>query len=325
MRKFLLKVALFMLLVLILAIVSVFLPDYGNEGNLLYSLTDKHARLEATASPRVIFVGGSNLLFGLDSQMASDSLGMPVVNMGCNAGLGLRYILEDVVPFVRAGDKLVIVPEYAHFYDQSPSTYAGQDELLTTVFDVYPQGISHISPDHWLSLVIRMPNYIGNKYFSFFRYMFTPKHRIGAQAVYERDKLNSYGDIIGHLEMPGEAIKPMPVHKTAKPVDPHVVAQINRIGAELKARGADVYFMPTCYQDSSFDNTLASISAIKDSWKGLTVPVLADPARYRLPSDLFWDTPEHLNARGRAIRTQMVIADLRPVLLTGSENTAHSN
>src|SRR2546423_1761854 len=41
---------------------------------------------------KVIFVGGSNLRFGLDEQSLSEKLGVPVVNYGLHASLGIDLI-----------------------------------------------------------------------------------------------------------------------------------------------------------------------------------------------------------------------------------------
>lgn len=66
--------------------------------------------------PRIIFVGGSNLAFGLDSQRIKDSLNINVINYGLHAGIGLKYMVDDISTYARKGDIIVFAPEYSHFY-----------------------------------------------------------------------------------------------------------------------------------------------------------------------------------------------------------------
>ena len=58
----------------------------------LQAYNKKCQLLEDTPSPRIIFVGGSNLAFGLDSQRIKDSLNINVINYGLHAGIGLKYM-----------------------------------------------------------------------------------------------------------------------------------------------------------------------------------------------------------------------------------------
>lgn len=314
MKLFLQKIGLFLALVVAAFVVATWLPDLGNRGNMLYSLIDKHERLDSIAGPRLIFVGGSNLLFGLDSRRVEEELGMPVVNLGMHAGAGLRFMLNHTDNLVREGDVVVLSPEYAHFYERSPSTYDGQDELLTMVLDVYPAARQDLSLAHWLSLYRYFPNYVGNKYFNFFRFVLKPKTRKGKFQVYMRDQLNPWGDVVGHLQVKNQ---PFPaVGEEQFEVDSRVLQHLNRYAEALREQGAQVYLTPTAFQASSYQNTQATVEAIAQAWKeNIDIEVLGTPWRYRFPDDMCWDSPEHLNHYGRELRTRYLIEDLRPRLM----------
>ncbi|HPG73671.1 MAG TPA: hypothetical protein PLM49_05215, partial [Bacteroidales bacterium] len=60
------------------------------------AIIDKHKRIDSIKSPKIIFAGGSNLPFGIDSKMIQDSLHTPVVNLGLHAGLGLDFMLNEL-------------------------------------------------------------------------------------------------------------------------------------------------------------------------------------------------------------------------------------
>ncbi len=74
---------------------------------------DAHAM--SIAAPKVIFVGGSNVLFGIDARSLERRLGQPVINYGLHAGIGADLIAEQAAKIVRAGDTVVYVPEWSHF------------------------------------------------------------------------------------------------------------------------------------------------------------------------------------------------------------------
>lgn len=75
------------------------------------------ARAERITKPKVVFVGGSNLLFGMKAGSLGERIGRPVVNYGWIGPLGLDLIAERAGEIVRPGDWVVIAPEYGHFYD----------------------------------------------------------------------------------------------------------------------------------------------------------------------------------------------------------------
>ena len=84
----------------------------------VFEAYQKKARIAAAkSSPRILIIGGSSALFGLDSATLSHAWGRPVVNMAVNAGLGLHYILWQARQVARAGDMILLPLEYALFVD----------------------------------------------------------------------------------------------------------------------------------------------------------------------------------------------------------------
>lgn len=75
------------------------------------------ARAGRITKPKVVFVGGSNLLFGLKAESLGERIDRPVVNYGWIGPLGLDLIAERAGEIVGPGDWVVIAPEYGHFYE----------------------------------------------------------------------------------------------------------------------------------------------------------------------------------------------------------------
>ena len=80
--------------------------------NAVFTQTIVEAKLEATnkadKKERVVFTGGSNVLFGLDSEQFAQETGRPALNFGCAAGLGPELILHLLTPALKSGDIIVL-------------------------------------------------------------------------------------------------------------------------------------------------------------------------------------------------------------------------
>lgn len=75
----------------------------------------KISAAEKTAGPKIVIVAGSNALFGIDSKKLEQAYGIPVVNLGVNAGLLLPYVLLKSRSVLKRGDTVIMPLEY-HFY-----------------------------------------------------------------------------------------------------------------------------------------------------------------------------------------------------------------
>lgn len=79
-----------------------------------------HQASEEIAGRKVLLVGGSAMAFAVNPATLSARLGVPVVNYGVHAGLGLDQIVERAVAMVRPGDVVVLGAELNHFQIDQP-------------------------------------------------------------------------------------------------------------------------------------------------------------------------------------------------------------
>jgi len=86
-------------------------------------------RAEKITEPKVIFVGGSNLIFGMRDKALGRRINRPVVNYGLVAGFGLDLIAECAAEVVRPGDWVVVAPEAGHFFLPTPTNQVRADFL----------------------------------------------------------------------------------------------------------------------------------------------------------------------------------------------------
>lgn len=66
----------------------------------------------AISQPKIVLLGGSATLFGLNASMIESELGLPVINGGLHAGIGMASILREGKKMIMPGDTVVIFPEY---------------------------------------------------------------------------------------------------------------------------------------------------------------------------------------------------------------------
>ena len=94
MKKFLKRIIVFFTIFGLIFLFGIFLPvTPGAKKNMLAYKIQKDSMLTNVKSPRIIFIGGSNLVFGLNSQIVKDSLRKNPINAGLAASIGLfRFI-----------------------------------------------------------------------------------------------------------------------------------------------------------------------------------------------------------------------------------------
>jgi hypothetical protein len=70
------------------------------------------ARADESHRPRLVVIGGSGSLLGVDAELLEMKLGVPVVNFGLHAGLATEYLLYRSRREIRPGDSVLLCPEY---------------------------------------------------------------------------------------------------------------------------------------------------------------------------------------------------------------------
>jgi hypothetical protein len=323
MKKLLLKLAFLFALIVVSVALIILLPPRQNSYSLAF--LDKHQRLADTTAPRLVLVGGSNLAYGIDSEMLQNGLGITVVNTGLHAGFGLGRMLDDVAPLLQNGDTLVIAAEYSHFI----STWNGESAAWELVFDARRYRLlvsdTFIEPeyqrfvDSWdagaapvsdtsspfvgarlYDLPSDFPTYAANKLLALIR----PTNSL----TQTRDGFNEYGDYVKHLG--AEAIPFTPAIPLG-PLNPLYLARFFQFVASFEARGIRVVITYPSYEEVSFYKDVDGIrelDAVLRARESLTI--ISTPDDYRFPTNFFYDTRYHLNANGRAIRTKRLLRDL---------------
>lgn len=285
---------------------------------------DKNTLMKETPSPRILLVGGSNLTFGIDSEMLSTAIGLPVVNTSLHAGYGLDVTLNNVKRYLRKGDIILLIPEYEYFGITDGHTRGGVP-TLAALLDAYPPAIFQFGPlqldrlPDILSAVIKMrfDRYNALRMVNFDLPRYNQEIR---GPVYSRDQFNAYGDEIGHLNI---TANPFPLNQLgylgAKVGNDRVIQLLQDFGEYANQRGARIIYLFPYGRNYNCDLSLTGLQKlypfVVDHFQFTTI---STPLNNCVYDDLFFDTNYHLTKTGRELRSVRMVEELRLVLSSGN-------
>jgi hypothetical protein len=303
MRKFIIKVSAFTFITIILFIVFLFLlrPTPQSAESNFFGAIKKDSLLLNELSPRIIFVGGSNLCFGLNSQMIKDSLLLNPINTAIHANIGIKYMLENTLQYLKKGDIVIFVPEYQHFcwkWDY------GSEALLRTILDTNKSNIRLLS----FKQIINCIPFIGNLVLSKFKR--SEYVNIEDRDIYSIYSFNQYGDTYLHWNRQRQNIIEPDILVPDK-YNPQVMIKIKNYSQKIKEKEALLFISYPGYQDISFQKSEGIIKKIEQEYIASGLTILGTPERYKMPDSILFDTPYHLIKAGVDYRTGLLIEDIR--------------
>lgn len=271
--------------------------------NQAYGL--KERLVETTPSPRLILVGGSNVAFGFDSKMLEDSLGIRVVNDGLHAGIGLKFMMDDLFSWVRPGDILLISPEYNQFFGKLAYGGLPLTEVVTTIA---PEKISLLNESQIFAVVSNIPGNLKSRLQYHFNTFLHKKNPL-SEAVYSLGSFNSHGDMCRHWGLPAVSYVQLSYieDKFNKTMANRFIEQIHA----LERMGCRVFLYPPAISDSSYRNMKENIEEVFQFCQQSGLPFLLPAQQCVLADTLCFDTPYHLTYTGATLRTQALIKDLK--------------
>lgn len=304
MNHFIKKVFIASLSILSFLIIGMILMmlHVGRWDEIAFADVYKREQIEQIKERKIVFVGGSNLSYGMDSQRVQDSFHITTYNMAIHAGFGLHFMLEEIDSYIQPNDILVIIPEYHQF-----SNYDGSGVLADLI----------IQDKRWDDFWIykdwgTYPSYFCSKVYIPFAIK-SLSGRLNKDPYADNpDGFNKKGDYILHLDQARRSVSPSIVPAPSKKVIKKIVNRIN----QFKQQGVQVIFLPPCFQESSYEKSNENILQIETDLIFEDFPFYVPAERYCFNDTLFWNTAYHLTKAGREVRTGYVIEDLKKQLKT---------
>ena len=286
----------------------------------------------ATASPKIVFLGGSSTLFGIDAREVEAESGLRAVNLGLHAAMHLDRLLSLSKEVERPGDILALMFEHGFYHCKTKNwtdwqirnslawdrPYFDGLPFLTRIRAVVSAGplplaievlssglMSHVFPEDYVARIDAMaPPEVIMTQFESGRYRPT-------SFAYSPYNLDDHGDM---PQNQGTSYLGPGVPATAPgEICPELIPILKDFVDHMRAIDVRVLVAHTPYLVES-----APASGWEESERHFTQDIAATGAEMLdtreelfLPRKYFFDTQFHLNELGRHERTKLLINDLK--------------
>lgn len=300
MYRFLLNLVRFLIFSFGIIFIIILLPATPKSSNsLLFISTNKEKSLKNTQSPRIVFLGGSNLSFGLDSKLIKDSLHLNPVNMGIHASLGLKYMMSQYYKYKKKGDIVVLIPEYQQYFEDFAEGTDGE-ELARMIFDVDLKNYFNLNRNQRIQIFSSLPKILKSKFKldEYFGYDF--------DFIYSRYVYNDYGDVDRKYLIKKRFFKPTNSFNNLS-INYDLLFDIIEYQKFLKKKGIQLFISFPGYQVTSFNNSKEKISQLYTVLNYYMFDLIGTPETFRMHDTLMLNSPYHLNSHGVNRRTILLI------------------
>lgn len=271
----------------------------GSDRWTVLAMARKDRLAQATPSPKMVLVGGSNVLFGLRAGQIAGATSMPAINLAVRDALGASYILFAARPHLKPGDVVVLAFENALWGPRQAVT-----PLVATLSlargDGYWQGLPWPEKLRYLWAVLH-PDAL--------------RQILAADSPtfpYEVGNIDDFGDERSNLTIRA-SLRPEAVTGIAElPVAGVGNPEILEFIAWSRANGVRVLATwPNVVEHASDPEVVTrGRRALVAQLGEHGVPMIGAPEDATLPVGLMYDTVYHPTDEGAALRTSRFLAAL---------------
>jgi hypothetical protein len=290
----------------------------------------QHNLANSISSPRIIFLGGSNLLFGIDAREVEEATGIHALNMGMHGGLRLERVLSAGQDVARPGDIFVLTlePDFFSCHNKPWSDWQVENALAwdrsyfeglslpTRIGAIYFGGSAMLSLELLitrLGSMIKPGDYADRLSAKAPAEVIWQRYQSGklkSDFPYSAYNLDDRGDVQRYIgTYKGAAL---PANQPSN-ICPYALSILARFVTRMKHDGVRVLIGHTPYiveglPVAGWQEAEAKFLHDVDS-AGATI--FDRREELFLPRHYFFDTEYHLNDIGRRERTKTMIANLR--------------
>lgn len=266
---------------------------------------EKCEQTRRTPAPRVLLWGGSSVALGTYSPLVEERTGMPTINWGLHADLGLAaFWLKRFESLLSPGDVVVVSIEYGGLHRGGRPVGITIAELL----DVDHSLVLNLSCEEAKAVL--------DDGLSFFRVLllrvihgtvhFGGDRRLG---IYRADATNRWGDSVAHWNKrptyrvkKGETLIPQGASHVNEAID-----RLNAFAASCRDLGVTTLFFYPAVPEALLRSSRNEIAALYSKLQTrLEMPSLNEPFEMGYPESWFFDTAYHLTREGTMHRTRLL-------------------
>jgi hypothetical protein len=276
-------------------------------------------------------LGGSNLAFGPDSRFIECRLRRSVVNMGLHADVGLKFMLNEVKPYIKHGDIIILSPEYEQFFDD----YCNGKSYLWNILCVFPEGIRFVdSPGQLIRMARSLPESLSFKAVRLRKRVVAgiedrisgPSGDCGnsnnnpndvVETIYCRGAFNKQGDVVTHIGRPSPSSLEAQLKSCQAAVldkrtpndmpDEAALTLVRDFARFTAGKNARMILIWPSVPPAYFEMKKKNIEAVaRELSKYPEIEIRGAPGDEVLPTTCFFDAFYHLNAEGRSRKTRQI-------------------
>ncbi|MEM8567458.1 MAG: hypothetical protein AAGF85_13440 [Bacteroidota bacterium] len=304
------KFTIFQGLLISLLLLAYYRPSINGVSANYSSTNIKHKKLTSSESPRAIFVGGSNLMFGLESELIKERTDYEPVNMGLVGGLRLSFMLNEIKKELSHGDMVILALEYNQLIIPDDGAIP---QVLMRIIEQRPQSTQYLNLTHWrLLLDSGVQEHVGIVLRNSIRRLFTSlPFFLGYEEENRTQEVNVYGDLITFRDQPpqqGGAYQEVLPDRIPHGVLNERIKQLNKFLAYTQKRNVDVVFTyPPIPKSQYFRKQEVANEFHQILVNSLDIPILGTPSDMVFDTDKFINESYHLHGLGIRERTQKLV------------------
>ena len=281
------------------------------ENDFMAAMIDKHHRADEIGSPKIMISGGSNVAFNIDSERIEEEIELPVVNLGLSVGLGMDFIVNEIIDVAGEGDIIIFSITFFENID-------GMYSLKRHTAQHFPKANRYFSFNLSEEFTIHSRRLRDNLIAAAYTMMgrsspsVETNNLFESESIYIRSGFNRYGDFTGHYGLP--QVDVLDQRFTFEYIEWKGIDELNRLHREVEKKGAQLYYIYPAYPFSDFERNREVLTRFdEDMRNGLTFPILGDIEDSLYPETLFFDTAYHLQREGVIDRTEYFIELIRSI------------
>lgn len=259
-------------------------------GDVPRQLEYKHAFARTLAGPRVVVFAGSNGRYSHRCAALAAALGRPCVNMSVAVGVGLDYLLDDLLTMLRPGDLVYMPLEYQQYEatrdemeggHQNPILVQRQrDRLWVEPLPRVLRAYGYFDLGYLVHGVIETALYAAGFQRRTSLATLTPE---GDERGHDRRAAAPYRDYVRGARF---ELRPLPPQSHARSVIESFLDRAHALGVVV------IGGLPTVPDDVPL--TAAHVDGLRSLYEGRRQHFLALDGLSRHPRDCFFDTLSHL-------------------------------
>lgn len=255
----------------------------------------KNRLLQQVPSPKIIVVGGSSVLFGIDSTILEKNTAIPVVNLGGTADYGLKFMLEEVRRYSNQGDIVILSPEY-ELMNNKNQYYGGNEVIMIATKNIEAsKNITDLQQK--LYLFTKIPALLFPRFF----FASDPSNLpITDKGNLDWDRASSRKN----LKLNQFTASNLPLNK-------FILSELIEFREHMGSRGVKLVITPPYIPETAYLKHKTSLDRVYRQLASAGFTLLSTPNAAVLSEQLFFDTMYHPNVVGRMIRSENTSRDLQ--------------